>query len=382
MYSNTSSVNIVKRGHLFLKNPKESIPNTDGIYSMTIHVFDQLVSPDELKNAIKGINVSNLVNLCIEMNSANDVLRVILEVYPTLANQFENIWGKNMSYSSVVYRPLNCTSFKVFSDYEFPSVTKIEFDCLPDTPLTGLPNTVVCLRDVVVNKNRCETIFNQMKRIKFLKSNVRYMPTCEWICFSRCMFDDFDEEHEQNDWINEVTKTIKFEKCEGILPSIRFESLTSMYIDEHDYHEFSLNNCRFPNIDECVLNNYKSFNTWNISCVKRLSIRGDVPNMVEFDNLESLSLYIKSVDILSGTNEMSNIKTKDLLIEIIDDEEWHHYYNARDLAYLNTSKLKSVSIIGASMVGDIEPLKIKFEEAGVESCTITFAVTQDILKKD
>ena len=373
----SQSSNLVRRRHLLLNNPKETVPNTDGIKRLTISTFRQMVSSDEFKSVVKSINVSNVVYLCIEMDNAEDILRSILEVHPTLSKQLQEICGKDISgCHSDAYKPLECSSFKVFSDYEFPLVKKLEVSGLPDDPLKGLPNADIYLRKIVVNKNVCETVFNEMNRIIISNSKIEHIPDCEQMSFKRCEFIGFDEEHEQNGWANDVTESIGFEDCGGELPSITLKAVVSMSVDKDDHKELKLNKCVVPNIQECFLVNDESFDTSTISNVKKLSIRGDIPNIEPCVNLETLSVYGASTECLE---HLKSIKTKDLIIQFDHDEDWYPSYTTEELATIDTSKLKSVSITGAEATGDIEPLKRKFEEAGVESCVITASI--DILKK-
>lgn len=301
-------------------------------------------------------------------------LRMILEIHPTLANQLQKIYGHGGYYG---YNPLKCSSFKVFSDYEFPSVKEIEFFSLPDEPITGLPKAVICFKDTVINEFVCKNVLNGMKKIQISNSKVEYIPTCKWIRFKRCEFNKFDQEHEQNGLVNDSTKSIGFVDCGGEFPSITFKALTSISVDGEDYKVFKLNNCLFPKVVECVLNNCPSFDTSKIPNVKKLSIRGDTPSLETCDNLESFSLHGPSTKIFK--NDIKNFKTKKLVIDFDHDKDWYPSYKVEQLANIDTSKLKSISIIGAKAIGDIGPLKRKFEDAGVESCIIT--TTLDILKK-
>lgn len=359
-------------GYLHLRNLKENVLNTDGINTLVIYKSGQLVSTDELKNVIKSINISKLVDLCIEMDNAEDILRIILEIHPNLASQLQKIVGKNNKKNSTVkYTALKCKSFKVFSDYEFPLVKDFYVDELPDTHLTGLPNATIHIKNIIIDANTCE-ILNKMRRCIISESDVHHMPSCEWMRFIKCNFEIFDEKHKRNGW----TKSMGFVDCDGDLPSITFKAVTSMSVEQGYYKEFKLNKCKFPNIDECFIIDDEAFDTSIISNVKKLTITGCFPITEPCVNLEQFYVYNASTDVFE---DMKSIKTKDILIKFNHDEDWYPTYKAEQLATIDTSKLKSVSITGAEAIGDIGPLKRKFEEAGVESCIIT--ITKDILKK-
>lgn len=368
------SSNTISNRCLFLNNPKESIPNTKGITSLSIRAFDQLVSISELKTCIRNINVSNVVGLCIGMDNAEDVLRAILEIHPTLAKQLKRITGNSVSFG---YAPLKCTSYNVFSEYVFPLVKKLELVSLPNQPLTGLPNATIYVRNIKVNKDTCENmLLNGIKKIHIATSKVDYIPSCEWLRFERCEFIGFDQGHDQNGLTNDTTNSIGFLDCDGELPSITFKAVTYMSVEECSYKILKLNNCLFPTIGECVLNYCESFDTSIISNVKKLNISGDTPNLEPCDNLESLHVYNSSSEMF---DHMKRFKTKKLVIDFDHDEDWYPSYKVKQLAAIDVSKLKSVKITGAEAIGNIAPLKRKFEAAGVESCVIN--LTTDILKK-
>lgn len=72
--------NEIQNGCLFLRNTKDKIPDTNGIIELNINLHT-FIFMDNFKTIIESINVSNVVSLCINIDNADDILRLFIPGY-------------------------------------------------------------------------------------------------------------------------------------------------------------------------------------------------------------------------------------------------------------------------------------------------------------